>query len=57
MKKIKSISILKHNINLENTFEVFSAISLHCTEEIPPIAGLCRIRLYVFVTSFKRKNV
>ena len=28
----------------------------HCTEEIPPKAGLFRKRLHVFVTSFKRQN-
>ena len=28
----------------------------HCTEEIPPIVGLCCIRLNVFVTSFQHKN-
>ena len=28
----------------------------HCTEELPPILRLRRIRLHVIVTSFKRKN-
>ena len=28
----------------------------HCTEEIPPKAGLFRKHLHVFVTSFKRQN-
>ena len=52
-----SISILTHNkrrkhirsLQLLPTFR-------HCTEELPPIFGLRRIRLHVIVTSFKRKN-
>ena len=52
-----SISILTHNkrrkhirsIQLLPTFR-------HCTEELPPIFRLRRIRLHVIVTSFKRKN-
>ena len=52
-----SISILTHNkwqkhirsIQLLPTFS-------HCTEELPPIFRLRRIRLHVIVTSFKRKN-
>ena len=52
-----SISILTHNkrrkhirsLQLLPTFR-------HCTEELPPIFRLRRIRLHVIVTSFKRKN-
>ena len=52
-----SISILTHikrrkhiwTIQLLPTFR-------HCTEELPPIIRLHRIRLHVIVTSFKRKN-
>ena len=52
-----SISILTHNkrrkhirsLQLLPTFR-------HCTEELPPILRLRRIRLHVIVTSFKRKN-
>ena len=52
-----SISILTHNkrrkhirrLQLPPTFR-------HCTEELPPILRLCRIRLHVTVTSFKRKD-
>ena len=54
-----SISILPHNkrrrhiqsLQLLPTFR-------HCTEELPPILRLCRIRLrvHVILTSFKRKN-
>ena len=52
-----SISILPHNkrrkhirsLQLLPTFR-------HCTEELPPILRLRRIRLHVIVTSFKRKN-
>ena len=52
-----SISILTHNkrqkhirsLQLLPTFR-------HCTEELPPILRLRRIRLRVNVTSFKRKN-
>ena len=52
-----SISILTHNkrgkhirsLQLLSTFR-------HCTEELPPILRLRRIRLHVIVTSFKRKN-
>ena len=52
-----SISILTHNkrwkhirsLQLLPTFR-------HCTEELPPILRLRRIRLHVIVTSFKREN-
>ena len=52
-----SISILTHNkrrkhirsLQLLPTFR-------HCTEELPPILRLRRIRLYVIVTYFKRKT-
>ena len=52
-----SISILTHNkrrkhirsLQLLPTFR-------HCTEELPPIFRLRRVRLHVIVTSFKRKN-
>ena len=52
-----SIAILTHNkrpkhirsLQLLPTFR-------HCTEELPPILRLRRIRLHVIVTSFKRKN-
>ena len=52
-----SISILIHNkrrkhirsLKLLPTFR-------HCTEELPPILRLRRIRWHVIVTSFKRKN-
>ena len=40
----------EHTLNNENTFD---RIFRHCTEEIPPKAGLFCNRLHVFVTSFK----
>ena len=52
-----SISILTHNkrrkhIRSPQLLPTFR----HCTEELPPIFRLRRIRLHVIVTSFKRKN-
>ena len=47
-----SISILTHNKRSLQLLPTFR----HCTTEFPPIGGLCRIRLHVFVTSFKRNN-
>ena len=52
-----SISILIHNKRRKHiwSLQLLSAFR-HCTEELPPILRLRRIRLHVNATSFKRKN-
>ena len=52
-----SISILTHNKRRKHIWEdQFLSTFHHCTEELPPILWLRRIRLHVCVTSFKRRN-
>ena len=52
-----SISILTHNKRRKHIWSLQLLPTFrHCTEELPPILRLHRIRLHVIVTSFKRKN-
>ena len=52
-----SISILTHNKRRKHIWSLQLLPSFrYCTEELPPIFRLRRIRLHVNVTSFKRKN-
>ena len=52
-----SISILTHNKRRKHIRSLqLLPFFRHCTEELPPILRLRRIRLRVIVTSFKRKN-
>ena len=52
-----SISILTHNKRRKHIRSLQRLPTFrHCTEELPPIFRLRRIRLHVIVTSFKRKN-
>ena len=52
-----SISILTHNKQRKHIWSLQLLPTFrHCTEELPPMLRLRRIRLRVFVTSFKRKN-
>ena len=51
-----SISILTQNKRRKHIWKLQLLPTFrHCTEELPPILRLRRIRLHVFVTSFKRK--
>ena len=52
-----SILILTHNKRRKHirSLQILPTFR-HCTEELPPIHRLRRIRLHVIVTSFKRKN-
>ena len=52
-----SISILTHNKRRKHIRSLqLLPTFCHCTEELPPILRLRRIRLHVIITSFKRKN-
>ena len=52
-----TILILTHNKRRKHIRSLqLLATFRHCTEELPPILRLRRIRLHVIVTSFKRKN-
>ena len=50
-------SILTHNKRGKHIWSLqLLPTFCHCNEEFPPIAGLCPIRLHVFVASSNRKN-
>ena len=52
-----SISILTHNKRRKHIWSLqLLPTFCHCTEELPPILRLRRIRLHVIVTSFKLKT-
>ena len=52
-----SISILTHNKRQKHFRSLQLLLTFrHCTEELPPILWLRRIRLHVIVTSYRRKH-